>query len=843
MSANGRNVLPANPSPVHYDLHITPDTSAWTFEGKVRITLDFTGPAKEVVCNGNDLKVIEAAIVTDSGRTPVTDISYDEVDKRIHFKLASEVSSLAILEIAYSGVIGEKLCGYYKAKHSGGGFLGTTQFEATDARRALPCWDEPNRKATFQVTMVVDEKETVLSNTSEEKRTVENGKAVVTFKKTPVMSTYLLAWTHGELNYIEQTGHKVHGKEPTVVRVYTAGITKASEKGTFALEVAVRCLELYEKFFGSDYILDKCDLIAIPNFAAGAMENWGLITYRETALLCDESSSSGDTAYVALVVAHELAHQWFGNLVTMDWWRELWLNEAFATWVEYWVVDELYPEMNVWTRFVLQDSVAAFDLDAMLSSHPIEVEIRNAEQVDDIFDAISYSKGCCILRMIIDYIGLNAFQTGVSKYLREFQFRNATTVDLWRHLGAAAGQDNLDSILANWTGEQGYPYLKAGLSADGKKLEIEQYRFLASGDCSTPSHWRVPLAVAIGTGKGDTFDVKKIIVEPGKTLIDLPEGTQWVRVNKDGSTFCRVKHEDNLNVAKAIAHLSTLDRMSLASDQRALSLAGLIHGGDALRCLQAWFNEDDSAVVKAVVSLEVSLRRLVPNGDKAAEDAYNAVVRKLYGAFVAKHSLSAKSSDSGVLAEVRGQVLRRLVKAGDEAAIKTCQSLWDKRDSAAIAPDLRQAVYSSMCESHGRPVYDALKAMHAQSSANVTEGRRLLRAMRATEDQALLREAADFAISDQVRSQDCLDILAGLPLTVAGASIFVDVVTTRWAMLWAKMPPMLYGRMLQSADEIEDEALLNRLEAFVNGVDAQQLSAIERSFKQGVESARNSIRT
>jgi puromycin-sensitive aminopeptidase len=825
-----RAILPSNPTPIHYALEIVPDRASWTFTGTVAIELNASEAVSTVTCNSVDLHVVEARVTMGNRNVQVTRVTYDKEVGRVSFQLAEDVAGDFVLHVQYTGEIIEKLCGYYRAE-SAAGVLGTTQFEAVDARRALPCWDEPNRKATFQLTLVVPSDEVALSNTSEESVTEDGGKRRVRFQRTPKMSTYLLAWTHGRLDFIETTVSQTHSQRQTRIRLY-AQDTAAKDRGQFALEVASRCLPLYENFFGSDYVLDKCDLIAIPNFAAGAMENWGLVTYRETALLCDKASSSAERARVAIIVAHELAHQWFGNLVTMDWWRELWLNEAFATWVEYWAVDTLYPAMNIWAQFVSSDAVSAFDHDARTSSHAIEVDINNAEEVDDIFDAISYCKGCCILRMIIDFIGIDAFRTGVAAYLKQFTFSNATTVDLWRFLGEASGRD-LVPILAKWTGCQGYPWISA--SREGENLILEQHRFLASGVAPASEDtviWPVPLTILFG--RGSESNEHRLLLDQRTNAIPIPPGTEWVRVNKGGSTFVRVRHSQDLHIASAVPHLSALDRLALASDQRAFALAGHIDAEEMLANLLSWSNETDASVIKSVASLQSTLRKLVPDPSRPR---FDEVSRDVFCNFREVHGLLPRDADAGVLNESRAVVTRILARANDDNALRVCRDLWASRATKDIPADLRPAVYATMCEIGGEATFDELISMHQKS--DTTEGVRCLRALPKAKSETLLVRAAEYALSTHVRSQDCLSVLASLPTTAEGAKVYVGTVKQHWRTLSQKIPPMLLGRLLQGADEIQDSDLIDELTTFAATIDHAEFSGVERSFKQGIEGARN----
>lgn len=344
--------------------------------------------------------------------------------------------------IEYDGEINDKMKGLYRSKYLGPEgderYAAVTQFEATDARRCFPCWDEPAIKATFDITVTVPQDRIALSNMPVESENDEGNSRIVQFRTTPIMSTYLVAIVVGEFDYVENTS-----KDGVLVRVYTPVGKK--DQGLFALEVATEVLPYYKDYFNIAYPLPKIDLIAIADFSAGAMENWGLVTYRETCLLVDPKNTSANTKqWVALVVGHELAHQWFGNLVTMEWWTHLWLNEGYATFVEYLCVNRLFPEYDIWTQFVVETYIRflfrilskynfeddfqfiffkfrALELDCLKNSHPIEVPVGHPSEIDEIFDDISYSKGASVIRMLHRYIGDDDFRKGMNIYLTRHQ--------------------------------------------------------------------------------------------------------------------------------------------------------------------------------------------------------------------------------------------------------------------------------------------------------------------------------------------------------------------------------------------------------------------------------------
>nr|KAF6296479.1 aminopeptidase puromycin sensitive [Myotis myotis] len=477
--------LPADVSPINYSLCLKPDLLDFTFEGKLEAAAQVRQATNQIVMNCADIDIITASYVPEGDEEiHATGFNYQNEDEKVTLSFPSTLQpGTGTLKIDFVGELNDKMKGFYRSKYTTPSgevrYAAVTQFEATDARRAFPCWDEPAIKATFDISLVVPKDRVALSNMNviDRKPYPDDENVVeVKFARTPVMSTYLVAFVVGEYDFVE-----TRSKDGVCVRVYTP-VGKA-EQGKFALEVAAKTLPFYKDYFNVPYPLPKIDLIAIADFAAGAMENWGLVTYRETALLIDSKNScSSSRQWVALVVGHELAHQWFGNLVTMEWWTHLWLNEGFASWIEYLCVDHCFPEYDIWTQFVSADYTRAQELDALDNSHPIEVSVGHPSEVDEIFDAISYSKGASVIRMLHDYIGDTDFKKGMNMYLTKFQQKNAATEDLWECLEGASGKP-IAAVMNTWTKQMGFPliYVEAEQVENDRLLKLSQRKFCASG--------------------------------------------------------------------------------------------------------------------------------------------------------------------------------------------------------------------------------------------------------------------------------------------------------------------------------------------------------------------------
>ena len=408
-----------------------PDLEKFTFNGEETIYFSLTKPDNKIILHAHELKIKLALLKNKAGEIRA---------KKINFDARSETATIFFhkkipkgggeLELKFEGVLNDKMRGFYRSQFEHEGrtkYIVTTQFESTDARRAFPCVDEPSAKAVFDVTLIVPKHFCAISNTYETSvKEHKSGYQIIEFAPTPKMSTYLLAFIAGEFEHIE-----AKTKEGITVRVFaTPG---KIHQAKFALDVAVKTLSYFSDYFKVPYPLPVLDLIAIPDFPSGAMENWGAVTYRESAILVDSDHSSlQNKQWVALVIAHELAHQWFGNLVTMEWWTHLWLNEGFASWIEYLAVDHIFPKWDIWTQFVRMDLSRALQLDALVNTHPIEIEVSHPSEIREIFDAVSYSKGASIIRMLADFLGERDFRDGLRHYLKKHQYANAATHHLLR---------------------------------------------------------------------------------------------------------------------------------------------------------------------------------------------------------------------------------------------------------------------------------------------------------------------------------------------------------------------------------------------------------------------------
>lgn len=825
--------LPRHILPEKYSITLKPDLESFTFSGEESIQIIVEKPNAQIVLHSLELDIVTAEVVVPGrprtvtvkqGRRTIkkTVTSASQVwASKITYNQKSETATLTFpkvlpkgkstLKLVFRGVLNDKLRGYYRSSFVHNGttkHLATTQFEATDARRAFPCFDEPNIKAVFDVKLIVPESHVAISNTLPS-AVAEHGAGfkAVTFKTTPKMSTYLLAFVSGELESIEKKT-----KSGILLRVFTTPGKK--KQARFALEFGARALEFYQNYFGIKYPLPGLDLLAIPDFMSGAMENWGAITFRESQLLVDEGQSAAATKQrVAVVVAHELAHQWFGNLVTMDWWTHLWLNEGFASYIEYLAVDEAFPEWHMWNQFMSLDYAAGMEKDQLLSTHPIEVNVHHPSEIDEIFDDISYRKGSSIIRMLAAYLGEGDFRKGLSLYLKRHAYKNATTEDLWAALEGVSKKP-VRSIMQAWTTQSGFPLLSA--SFDKNELSLSQKRFFVNSrnakTASSKQLWPVPVSMQAKSGEQTTLLMtEKTQVVP----VDLVS-----KLNIGETGFYRVAYTPEVlkNFAKQIEKgtLSVLDRWGVISNAWALAEAGELNTSLVLELCQAFKKETDFTVFSAMLSgvLRVGSFYRVEKWFKV----YKAYVRSLLVPTVKRLGWDKRPGESHGDTLLRASVLLAYGTYGDEDTI--AQGIHNftiiaKQGLPAVSADMRTAVYELTALAGGLPEFNFLKRLYIQTDSQ-EEQNRLARALCSFPSEKLIDRALEFGFSKHVRPSD---------------SWFFCTYTGRhsqghrrlWSFIQKQWPEILdrYGngghllaRVIQSLSGVHSEALGSEIKKF-----------------------------
>ena len=792
MTTTNAILVPANVKPWKYRITLEPDFSTFTFTGSEAIQIDILSPTTSITLNSIEIAIQSCSItLSDGTELAAQSTLLNEEDETASFQFGIELpAGEATLSIEFTGELNDKLRGFYRSSYTdidgNERFMATTQLEATDARRAFPCWDEPALKATFELTLVVPAEMTAVSNmpiVSEE--AIRPGVKSVNYAETPIMSTYLLAFIVGDLSYIEEVGDN-----GTLMRVFTT--RGREEQGRFALETSIRLLKYFNDYFGIPYPLPKLDHFAIPDFAAGAMENWGAITYRETALLVDpENTSVGTRQIVAAIIAHEMAHMWFGDLVTMAWWNDLWLNESFASWMGDKATDNLFPDWEVWTQFVSSDTNRALSLDGLRNSHPIEQEVSNPAQIGELFDAISYSKGGSILRMLESFLGEETFRQGLNKYLTTHQYDNAERSDLWNALADVSGEP-VAEIMDSWVLQTGYPMLDVGIERSNGNigLNMTQRRFLydsileSGGDDETL--WRVPVGVYTGGGSdssGTLMDTRSLSWDVSDSGSD---DDSWTKVNPEQTGFYRVKYSsaDLQRLVEPIRSkaLTPIDRLGIQNDAFALSRAGIIPATDFLTVAEAYQNEDNAPVCADLSSNLGGLDNLL--SDEGFYGNFQAFSRGIFQQVAAQVGWEAKPNESHMDALLRSTVLNHVGANDDENALREAASRFAAYadDPASVSPDIRGIVFRLAAKIGGRSEYDAMWQLRGDTPLQ-EEKVRFLYGLASFEDKALLEETLDRSLGDEVRVHDTVSVITLVAGNTQGRDLAWQFLKDNWPEL------------------------------------------------------------
>lgn len=734
-TSSDRDGLPNTVVPYHYDLSIYNMELGgdWGYEGKVAISARILEPCHEIVLNAHELNIAHAIV----DGTEAHEISYDAALQRatLHFKGALPKSEKATITLTYRGCINSNMVGFYKSRYKpivpaapsvprdeSWHYQLSTQFESCDARRAFPCFDEPALKATFVLSIELPDDQVALSNMPVDKVSrSREGWQTVSFQQTPKMSSYLLVWAIGDFEYIEAFTERKYNGKSLPFRIYTTRGSK--NQGQYALDHGTDIIDYYSNLFGMEYPLPKIDCLAVHEFSHNAMENWGLVLYRAASLLSDEGTSDAKKQMIVYVLGHELAHQWFGNLVTMVWWSELWLNEGFATWVGWLSVDHVHPEWNIWEQYTYEAADKALQLDSLRSSHPIEVPLRNALEVEQIFDAISYYKGSLVIRMLAEYLGVETFLKGVSIYLNRHAYSNATTNDLWAAVSEASGQD-IKALISDWTLKIGYPMIS--VSEEAGQINIKQSRFLSTGDVQSEDDqttWWIPLAF-----KERSDNVKAALTLKTENLGRIDN--DFYKIKNDNAGCFRVNYPPSrlMKLAQQKDRLSGSDRIGLVSDASALSSSGDAATPDLLSFLETFTQETSFYVWQAIMTAIEKVQSIFAP-DAAITSGLKAFVLKLITTMVDKLGWEAKAHETFTTTQLRSLLLQTAGKNGHKDVIAEVQRRFKQHatkqhDSTPIPSNLRTAIYSVAVQHGGQEEYDAL--LSEWSSGTSVDGREVI---------------------------------------------------------------------------------------------------------------------
>ncbi len=742
--------LSGDATPSRYQLTFELDLDSWTSKGRARIALRLERPTVELVLHAVAIDIAAGRI---DGGPQVAAVTYQHMSETAALRFDAEVAAGGhILELEWTGEIRESLKGLYRSTR-GEERYAATQFEAADARRAFPCFDEPAFKARFAVDLVHARGLAAIANapvlSSEE---LVDGRTRTVFAETPKISSYLVAFTIGPYEATEAAATE----SGIPVRVWLP--PGLADKGTYARDAHVRALEYLERYTAIPYPYTKVDAIGIPDFEAGAMENPGAITYRTRLLSADRVTAS--TAMLKAIfstVAHELTHMWWGDLVTMAWWNDLWLNETFASFVGEKATAELNPEWAFWRDFVAQ-TAPAFNLDALDSTHPIAPEeVTSAEQASERFDRITYEKGAAVIRMLENFIGEDAFREGVRAYLRRHAEANATADDFWHELDQSSGRD-ITSVANAWIREPGHPLVTcvARVGADGLDVELRQERFFADPAlAATGQRWPVPLVIRYGTTDG--VAETRVLLENERTTVHLP-GARWLYPNGGGKGFYRYKLDDDAvaSLASATRSLGAEERLAMLDDQWALTKALKAPLSQLFGLLAGLRDEDDRAVLLQIGTILGWLWHNAVADEQAA--AFERFAAPFFERQLARLGWEPRDADSDDEREIRAQALGFLARLPGQDALRrdaTARIGAHLDGTVRLDPDVAAPVAAAAALGGDAELYDRyVRRMVEAATTDTQEEQRLRTALADFGDPELARRAADDLFSDLVRPQD-----------------------------------------------------------------------------------------
>ena len=797
--------LPRTVTPSRYELTIEPDLAAGTFRGAEDVRITIHEPVREIVLNAVDLQIEDGRLTNGNGtKLDVSEISLDPPGERARVLLAEPAPPGEwTLHLEFTGVLNERLVGFYPSTYTDTDgrtrTIATTHFEATDARRAFPCWDEPDLKAVFSVTLVVEEGLIAMSNTPEIGREpAADRKAAVRFDDTIPTSTYLVAWVVGPLELTDPVD--VDG-----VPLRVAHVPGKGHLVDFAIEAGAFSLRFFTEYYGIPYPEKKVDFVALPDFGAGAMENLGLITYRESLLLVEPShATQQELLAVADVVAHELAHMWFGDLVTMRWWNGIWLNEAFATFMANLAVDAFRPDWDRWGSFRRVCSTA-LEIDALESTRPIEYPVDSPDDASDMFDSLTYTKGAAVLRMLERYLGPARFRDGIRRYLKDHVFGNTETSDLWDSIEAATDEP-VRRIMDTWIWQGGYPLVTVREDEDALSFAQERFRY-DGGDDGT--RWEVPLLVR-ESSRGDA-EARAILVEPEGAGLPRLAPDAVVVANAEGASFLRVGYEGALRDrvwTRALEALASIERFGLVDDTWAGVVAGGVPPAEYLGLVRGLAEETDLHVWQTVVTSMGWLDRFVEGEPR---DGLRRYVRELVRPAFDRLGWEPAPDEPDLSRSLRGTLVGALAILGGDAEVTARARELEEaaRAGRPVDASLAAAAVGVVATTGGSDDYERFLA-RSKDAPTPQEQLRYLYALADFRDPGLMDRTLELALSDQVRSQNA-------PFLLARAMANRDVgdrawrfVKEHWEEVNRRLPPntIIYladgVRLLTTPEQQED---------------------------------------
>ncbi|HEX8817895.1 MAG TPA: M1 family metallopeptidase [Terriglobales bacterium] len=820
--------LPRTAVPENYKLTFAPDLAKASFAGDETITVRVLESTSQIMLNAAQIDFQDVTI-SSGGKTQKAKVTLDEKNEMATLAVDSAIAAgPASITIRYSGILNDQLRGFYLGKDDNGNKYAATQFEATDARRAFPCFDEPAYKATFDITVVADKGMTVISNSpaASDIPGADGKKHTVIFTTTPKMSSYLAAIVVGNFSYIEGSSDGIP------IRIYA---TPGQEKmGAFALEMAKFAMHYYNQYFGIKYPYGKLDFVALADFSAGAMENTGCITFREMLLLTDEKNSSLELRKViAIDVAHEMAHQWFGDLVTMQWWDDLWLNEGFATWMSSKPIEAWKPEWNLQLDDLL-GTTRAMDADSLASTHPIHQNAQTPGEIVELADAITYDKTAAVLRMLETYLGDSTFQAGVNSYLKQHAYANATAADFWR-AQTQASKKPVDVIMPTFVNQAGVPMAMVQTSCEGgsQKTTLQQKRYFAGREqfeADNSELWQIPVCLkesASGSGKCELLTQKQ-------QTFSSQGCAPWVYGNAGAEGYYRSGYQPQ--ALRAIAKvegtaLTPAEHIMLLSDVWSSVRVDQAKIGDYLGVVQGLQSERTPAVFDMLAErLKFIYDNLVDNSDRTA---YQQWIRQFARPIADQVGWEPKAGESLGQRSLRARLLFLLGSIGqDPQAVAVAAKLSDQflHNPSSVDHDLAFFALQIAARNGDQAFYDKILAQ-LQDARNPEMNFIYQQTLTSFDNPALLQKTLDYTLAG-ARSQDGPLLLGRLMRNPQSAPAAWDFVRAHWSDIEKIGGSFGSGATVEGAGNFCSAQMQTEVKDFFA---AHPVPAAERTLKQSLE--------
>ncbi len=837
--ARGARLAPdVRPTSLDIQLEVDPAASD-AYRGEVGVNLQLGRRRSSIELHACDIRVSRARVRVSGRQQRGRIISHPERETvEIHFDQPLPAGH-ARLELAFAGRLRRDLCGLYQAEVGERRFA-FSQLATTHARRFFPCFDEPGMKARYRITATTSARNVVLSNSPIESEELhDDGRKTVHFAATPLLSSYLIALAVGELECSQPVFCRSNE-----IRVWC--VPGKQGMADFALDVARESLHRLEEYFDLPYPYSKLDLLAVPDFEFGAMENPGAVFFRETLLLLDpQTATLTEQKRAAEVICHELAHMWFGDLVTMAWWDDLWLNEAFATWMAFAVLDHWKPEWKMWQTFQHRRA-AALDIDALKHTHPIYAPVRSAAEATENFDLITYEKGAAVIRMVERYLGREAFREGVQLYIRRHRESNSVAADLWNALSEASGQ-GVESIVRPWLEQDGHPVVSISRKEkDGLGIiDLRQERLLLApprrrrtGRQVARPRWPVPLVGRIGTGRsGETRLVRHLLTRVNEQIPAHGADLTFIYANANEGAFFRPLHGQSelRDLIDELPSLKPIERQGLVDHQWALVRSGHVPLADLLDLAAALGADRDPDVLAAVSVPLLSLsKRLAPDIVPESEPRLRAWVEVYFGGQVDELGWQPAPREDDDTRLRRARILDIVGVIGEASAVleeasRRCQCYLE--DRSTLAPNLADCVVTMATMRGDAQLYERLLAA-MQKARTPQEERRFLLALGDFSDPALIERSLELCLSDQVASQDVAFLLMRLFANRHACQPTWAFIKRRWSKLRKQLPPQLGSRLVASTPALLTEAYRREVADFFR---ENPLPAADRALQQALE--------